>query len=95
MRCIQMKQPRCGMVLRIRGLMKPIPSKGGASMSIKLPRNRHTRKLKSLPLFEWADAQRRLIGRPTAAERLFRSRGYSEAVARLLASQAGFPVEGD
>lgn len=64
-------------------------------MGIKLTRNRRARKPKSLPLFEWADAQRRLIGRPTSAERLFRSRGYSNAVAKLLASQAGFPVEGD
>lgn len=89
------KQPRSGMVLRIRGLMKLIPTKGGASMSIKLTRNRCSRKLNSLPLFAWADAQRRLIGRPTAAERMFRSQGYSPSHARLLASQAGFPVEGD
>lgn len=95
MATLNAKQPRCGMVLRVRGLMKPIPTKGGASMSIKLTRIRRARKPKSLPLFECADAQRRLIGRPTAAERLFRSRGYSNAVARLLASQAGFPVEGD
>jgi hypothetical protein len=64
-------------------------------MKRNVTRNRRTRKLKSLPLFEWADAQRRLIGRPTSAERLFRGRGYSASVARLLASQAGFPVEGD
>lgn len=64
-------------------------------MSIKLTRNRRTRKLNSLPLFDWADAQRRLIDRPTAAERLFRSRGYSNSAAKLLASKAGYPVEGD
>ena len=61
-------------------------------MSIKLTRNRNPRKLKSLPLFDWADVQRRLVDRPTAAERLFRSRGYSNSAAKLLASKAGYPV---
>ena len=92
---LQSKQPRSGLNLRIRGFMKLVPTKGGAPMSIKLTRNRHSRKPNSLPLFEWADAQRRLYGRPTAAERIFRVRGYPPSVARLLASQAGFPVEGD
>lgn len=64
-------------------------------MSIKLTRNRRTRKLNSLPLFDCADAQRRLLDRPTVAERLFRSRGYSNSAAKLLASKAGYPVEGD
>ena len=95
MRRFQSKQPRSGLDLRPRGLMKPIPSKGGAPMSIKLTLNRRTRKLNSLPLFEWADSQRRLIGRPTGAERMFRSQGYSPSHAKLLASNAGYPVEGD
>jgi hypothetical protein len=95
MRRFQSKQPRSGLNLRSRGLMKLIPSKGDAPMSIKLTRNRRTRKLNSLPLFDWADAQRRLVARPTAAERLFRSRGYSNSAAKLLASKAGYPVEGD
>ena len=92
---LQIEQPRSGLVLRNRGLMKLIPTKGGASMGIRLTRNRHSRKLNSLPLFEWADAQRRLIGRPTAAERMFRSQGYSPSHAKLLACNAGYPVEGD
>ncbi len=53
------------------------------------------RKSQSLPLFEWADTQRRLVGRPTAAERMFRSKGYSPSHAKLLAGNAGYPVEGD
>ena len=91
----QKKQPRSGMVLRIRGLMKPIPTKGGASMSIKLTRNRHSRKPNSTRLSGWEDAQRRIIGRPTAADRLFRVQGYSPSVARLQATEVGFPTEGD
>lgn len=91
----KIKQPRSGIAVRNRGLMKLIPTKGIAPMSIKLTRNRNSRKPKSLPLFDWADAQRRLSDRPTAAERLFRSRGYSNTAAKLLASKAGYPVEGD
>lgn len=64
-------------------------------MSTKLTRNRCSRKPNSLPLLEWGDVQRRLIDRPTAAELMFRVRGYTPSVARLLASQAGLPVEGD
>lgn len=95
MSSLKIKRPRSRLVFCFRGLMKLIPSEGDASMSMKLTRNRHSRKPNSLPLFEWADAQRRLIGRPTAGERLFRSRGYPASLARLLASKAGFPVEGD
>ena len=64
-------------------------------MSIKLTRKRHSRKLNSLPLFEWADAQRRLVSRPTAAERMLRRRGCSPSIAKLYASLAGLPVQGD
>lgn len=53
------------------------------------------RMAKALPLFDWADAQRRLIGRPTAAERMLRRRGCSPSSAKLYASLAGFPVQGD
>lgn len=57
--------------------------------------NKRIRKAKTLPLFDWADAQRRLIGRPTAAERLLRRCGYSPSSAKLYASLAGLPVRGD
>lgn len=64
-------------------------------MSAKLTRNRHSRKSSTLPLIEWAEGQRRLIDRPTSAERMFRELGHSPTVARLRAAHAGFPVEGD
>lgn len=37
----------------------------------------------------------RNVGRPTEAERMFRDRGLSPTMAKLLANLAGFPVEGD
>jgi len=64
-------------------------------MERNVTRIRRVRKPQSLPLFEWADTQRRLVGRPTAAERMFRSQGYSPSHAKLLASNAGYPVDGD
>lgn len=56
---------------------------------------RRARKPQSLPLFEWADTQRRLVGRPTAADRFLRSRGHSPSMARPFASLAGLPAQGD
>lgn len=91
----QARRPRSGMVLRIRGLMKPFPTKGGASMSIKLTRYRHSRKPNSMRLPGCKDVQRRIIGRPTAPDRLFRAQGYSPSVAILRATEAGFPLAGD
>jgi hypothetical protein len=75
--------------------MKIIPTKGYSSMSKKLARNRRTRNQSQPTLFEWAESQRRLIDRPTSAERMFRELGHSSSVARLRAAHAGFPVEGD
>lgn len=89
------KRPRLGVAAPSRGLSKTTHHSGDFSMKRNVTRIRCTRKPKSLPLFEWADSHRRLIGRPTVAERLLRSHGYSDSVARLIASQAGFPVEGD
>ena len=89
------KRPRMGVAAPFRGLSKLNPSEGKCSMKRTVNRLRRARKYNPLPLFEWAESQRRLHGRPSAAERMLRHRGYAPSTAALLASLAGFPVEGD
>lgn len=89
----EMKRPRGGLVLRRRSLSKIASPQGNNSMQRNVSRGRRARNNGGLPLFDWADAQRRQPGRTPAARYLQRRFGLSGSTAALYASLAGFPGE--
>lgn len=61
-----------------------------------LPRNGQTLPKSDLPLFAWADARNcepAPLSMPRAALRISQRFGLSLTIARLVAEQAGFPME--
>lgn len=64
-------------------------------MKRNLSRRCRTRNDGGLPLFDWADAQRRQPGRTPAARHIQRRFGFAGPTAALYASLAGFPSEGE
>ena len=64
-------------------------------MTGNIRRKPSSRNRDPLPLFDWAESQRRLYARPTAAERMLRRLGHTPSSAKLYASLAGYNVQGD
>lgn len=64
-------------------------------MQTNVTRRRRARNDGDLPLFDWADAQRRQPGRTPAARHIQRRFGFDGPTAALYASLAGFPGEGE
>lgn len=88
------KRPRCGLVLRDRGLSKLIPLAGDNPMKRKITRYRGSINANDLPLFAWSNEHNHHRKGPSyAARHLQRTRGCSASVASLYADLAGLPVE--
>jgi hypothetical protein len=91
----ELKRPRGGLELRRRSLSRTTPLAGIITMTRKLARHRRARNDGGVPLFDWADAQRRQPGRTPAARHIQRRFGFDGPTAALYASLAGFPGEGE
>jgi hypothetical protein len=89
------KRPRGGIALRRRDLSKIASPQGNNSMKRNVTRRRRARNDGGLPLFDFADAQRRQPARTAAARDLQRRFGFSGPTASLYASLAGFAGEGE
>ena len=89
----KMKRPRGGLVLRRRSLSKIASPQGNNSMKRNVTRRRRARNDCGLPLFDFADAQRRQPARTAAARDLQRRFGFDGPTAAVYASLAGFPGE--
>lgn len=62
-------------------------------MTRNISRRRRARNEGSLPLFDWAETQRRQTARTPAARQLQRRFGFNGPTAALYAALAGFPGE--
>lgn len=89
----ELKRPRGGLELRRRGLSKTTPYRGIITMQRNVSRRRRARNDGGLPLFDWAETQRRQTARTPAGRYVQRRFGFNGPTAALYASLAGFPGE--